>query len=99
MNSIQRTAKLTPDPTGKLQGTVEEVRVGDRAWTQRQALRGVTSNTEKIKPIESLLAGSLSNFRITMASVVNLNLRDQPLGSSTHLKPITTPRMPATFFW
>src|SRR5258705_14005907 len=38
LNSIQRKAKLTLDPTGKLQGTVEEVRVGDRAWTQRRAL-------------------------------------------------------------
>ena len=78
MNSIQRTAKLTLDPTGKLEGTVEEVRVGDRAWTQRYALRSVTSNAEKLKPIENLLAGSLSNFRITKASVVNLNLSDQP---------------------
>lgn len=80
MNSIQRTAKLTLDTTGKLEGTVEEVRVGDRAWSQRQALRTVSTNTEKIKPIESILAGSLSNFRITKASVVNLNLSDQPFG-------------------
>src|SRR5258705_13992296 len=60
MNSIQRTAKLTLDPTGKLQGTVDEVRVGDRAWTQRRALRTVSNNAERIKPIENLLAGSLS---------------------------------------
>src|SRR5438270_5820754 len=53
MNSIQRKAKLTLDPTGKLQGTVEEVRFGDRAWSQRHALRTVLNSAEKIKPIES----------------------------------------------
>lgn len=80
MNSITRTAKFTLDPTGKLEGSVEEMRMGDRAWTQREALRAVTSNTERIKPIESLLAGSLSNFHITKASIVNLAHNDQPFG-------------------
>lgn len=80
MNSITRTAKLTLDPTGKLQGTVEETRVGDRAWSQRQALRTVTSNVDRIKPIENLLAGSLSNFRITKATILNLTHNDQPFG-------------------
>jgi uncharacterized protein DUF3857/transglutaminase superfamily protein len=80
MNGIQRKAKLTLDPTGKLEGTVEEVRVGDRAWTEREALRRVTNNADRIKPIESLLAGSLSNFRITKASVINLTHSDQPFG-------------------
>src|SRR5581483_856762 len=32
------------------------------------------------KPIESLLAGSLSSFQITHASILNLNLTDQPFG-------------------
>jgi hypothetical protein len=80
MNGIQRKAKLTLDPTGKLEGSVEEVRLGDRAWMEREALRRVTNNVDRIKPIESLLAGSLSNFRITKASVVNLTHNDQPFG-------------------
>lgn len=80
MNSITRTAKFTLDPTGKLEGSVEEMRMGDRAWTQREALREVTSNTDRIKPIESLLAGSLSNFHITKASILNLTHNDQPFG-------------------
>ena len=80
LNSIQRTAKLTLDTTGKLQGTVEEVRVGDRAWSQRHALRTVSNNADRLKPIENLLSGSLSNFRITKASIVNLNMSDQPFG-------------------
>jgi hypothetical protein len=80
MNSIQRTAKLTLDPTGRLKGDVKEVRLGDRATSQRWQLRTVTKDTDRIKPIESLLAGSLSSFRITHATVVNLQHTDQPFG-------------------
>src|SRR5260370_5494896 len=82
MNSIHRTARLTLDAGGRLQGEVEETRMGDRAQSQRWALRTVTKDTERIKPIESLLAGSLANFRITKASVVNLQQADQPFGFS-----------------
>ena len=67
MNSIQRTAKLTLDPTGTLKGDVKEIRLGDRAASERWRLRTVTKDTDRIKPIESLLAGSLSSFRITHA--------------------------------
>src|SRR6266851_2133699 len=80
MNSIRRAAKLTLDPTGRLQGEVEEVRLGDRASSERWRLRTVTKDGDRIKPIESLLAGSLSNFRITKASVVNLQQTNQPFG-------------------
>jgi Domain of Unknown Function with PDB structure (DUF3857)/Transglutaminase-like superfamily len=80
MNSIRRTAKLTLDAGGRLQGEVEETRVGDRAQSQRWALRTVTKDSERIKPIESLLAGSLANFRIIEASVVNLQQADRPFG-------------------
>jgi hypothetical protein len=79
-NSIQRTAKLTLDTSGKLQGEVREVRFGDRARSERSVLRSTTKATDQIKPIESLLAGSLSSFRITKASIVNLQLMDQPFG-------------------
>ncbi len=79
-NSIERTAKLTLDATGKLQGEVREVRVGDRAWEEREALRAATKDADKIKPIERLLADSLSVFHITKASVVNLQQNDQPFG-------------------
>ena len=80
MNSIRRTAKLTLDPTGKLQGDVEEIRVGDQAWTQRWALRTVTKDVDRIKPIENLLADSIPNFHITKASVINFQQTDQPFG-------------------
>jgi hypothetical protein len=80
MNSIRRTAKLTLDPTGTLKGEIKEVRLGDRASSERWRLRTVTKDIDRIKPIESLLADSLSSFRITHATVVNLQHTDQPFG-------------------
>jgi hypothetical protein len=80
MNSIQRTAKMTLDPTGTLTGEVSETRVGDRASSERWRLRTVTKSADRIKPIEDLLAGSLSLFSITKASIDNLNQTDQPFG-------------------
>jgi len=80
MNGIQRKGKLVLDAAGNLKGDVNEVRVGDRAWSQRWALHTVTKDSDRIKPIESLLASSLSNFRITKASVTNLALTDLPFG-------------------
>jgi Domain of Unknown Function with PDB structure (DUF3857)/Transglutaminase-like superfamily len=80
MNSIRRSAKLTLDLNGELQGEVQEVRVGDRASSERWRLRHVSSDKDRIKPIEDLLAGSLSNFQITRASIVNLQYPDLPFG-------------------
>ncbi|HET7871264.1 MAG TPA: DUF3857 and transglutaminase domain-containing protein [Terriglobales bacterium] len=79
-NSVQRVAKLTLEPNGILQGDVEEKRVGDRAQSQRYALRNVTKDSERVKPIESLLASSFSRFRITKATALNLQQPDLPLG-------------------
>ena len=78
MNGIQRTAKLNLSAAGTLSGEVQETRVGDRAWSQRWALRTVTKDTDRIKPIETLLSHSLATFQITKASVGNLQLTDQP---------------------
>jgi hypothetical protein len=80
MNSIERTAKLTLDATGTLKGDVKELRLGDRAWSERWRLSTLTQNADRIKPIENLLAGSLTSFRITRASMVNLQQTDQPFG-------------------
>jgi len=80
MNSIHRSGKLTLDPLGTLKGEISETRVGDRAWGERWRLRTVTKSADQIKPIEDLLAGSLSLFNITQASVTNLNRTDQPFG-------------------
>ena len=80
MNSIQRAAKLTLDPAGTLRGEVTETRLGDRAWSERWRLRTITKSADQIKPIEDLLAGSMSLFQITQASIMNLNQTDQPFG-------------------
>src|SRR5215472_10737321 len=47
MNRIQRNARLALDAAGKLQGDVEEIRVGDRAWLERETLLTVTRDAEK----------------------------------------------------
>jgi len=80
MNSIVRTAKLTLDPSGMLQGHVKEVRLGDRAWYERGRLLTMTRDADRVKPIESLLGGSLSNFRVTSARLVNLQQTSLPFG-------------------
>jgi hypothetical protein len=80
MNSIERTAKLTLDDSGMLKGEVKEVRLGQRASSERWALRTVTKDIDRIKPIETLLSGSLSSYRITKASIINLDLTDKPFG-------------------
>lgn len=80
MNSIQRAGTLSLDLNGTLKGEVVETRMGDRAWSEREQLRTVTKDADRIKPIEDLLAGSLSLFRITKATVTNLNQTDQPFG-------------------
>jgi hypothetical protein len=80
MNSIERTAKLTLDTTGTLKGEVKEIRLGERASSERWRLRTVTKDTDRIKPIEELLGNSLTSFHITQASVVNLQQTDRPFG-------------------
>ena len=80
MNSIERTGTMTLDAIGTLKGEVKEVRLGDRAWRERWALRNANKESDKIKPIETLLAGSLPSFRITNATVINLQHADQPFG-------------------
>jgi hypothetical protein len=80
MNSIQRTAKLSLAPDGTLKGDVEETRLGDRARFERSHLLTVTKDTDQIKPVENLLSNSLSSFRITHATVLNLHKWDQPFG-------------------
>jgi hypothetical protein len=78
-NGISRTAKLSLSPTGTLSGDVNEVRVGDRASAQRWALRTVTKDADRIKPIESLLSQSLTTFQITKATIGNLQLTDKAI--------------------
>jgi hypothetical protein len=80
MNGIRRIGKLNLAADGKLTGTVSETRLGDRAASQRYALRTVTNSNDRIKPIENLLSGSLSTFVITNAKAVNIEHTDLPFG-------------------
>lgn len=43
-------------------------------------MKSVSKETDKIKPIETLLARSLSTYQLTKASVTNLDQTDQPFG-------------------
>lgn len=80
MNGVQRRAKFALDVSGNLTGNVTEIRMGDSAWEQRDRLLGVAQESDRIKPIETLLSDSLSKFQITKASVTNLKQTDQPFG-------------------
>jgi Domain of Unknown Function with PDB structure (DUF3857)/Transglutaminase-like superfamily len=80
MNGTRRTAKLTLTPAGTLTGDVTEIRFGDRALRERIALRSASSDKDKIKPIETVLASSLPNYRLTHATVSNMTHNDQPFG-------------------
>jgi hypothetical protein len=80
MNGTRRTAQMTLAASGVLSGEVTEIRLGDRAAYQRDALRSAATDKDKIKPIETLLAHSLSTYRITKASVSNAQQTDLPFG-------------------
>jgi len=77
-NGIHREARLALDSNGQLGGVVAETRTGDRAWMERSLLLSVTRESEKIHPIETLLANSMANFRIIDAQVANLKETDKP---------------------
>lgn len=79
-NSILRTAKLKLDDTGTLQGEVDEVRIGAKAWGARDRLRAANKDSDRIRPIEDILSASITNYQITHASVQNLSKLDQPFG-------------------
>jgi hypothetical protein len=80
MNGIRRTAKLSLNESGMLTGDVEEFRMGDRAWSERWKLRSVANDKDRLKSIDALLSGSLSNFQVTKAAVVNFTQTSQPFG-------------------
>jgi hypothetical protein len=79
-NTIQRTAKLSLDGNGTLKGDVNEVREGDRAWTERGRLHEATKDADRLSSIEDILSSSLAGFQITHASISNINETNQPFG-------------------
>jgi hypothetical protein len=79
-SGIHRSAKLSLDAKGTLNGSIHEERFGDLASRERAALRNTKTNAEMIKRVESHLGGSLSNFRVPSVKISNLHLNDQPFG-------------------
>jgi hypothetical protein len=78
MNGIQRTAVLSLTPQGALTGDFEETRIGDRAAEQRGLQRSSKTDTDRKKPIESLLSHSLPTFQLTKATMINMDDSLQP---------------------
>jgi len=78
-SSIHRDARLTLDGIGTLSGDVVETRLGDRASAERWRIRQLKSSADRIKPFETLLAGSLSGFKIGKTNMTNLETPGQPL--------------------
>ena len=79
-NGIERTAKLKLDARGNLQGSFSEVRHGDRAWSEREAIRTTVQDKDRAKRVESLLSASLPNFALTKLAFVNLEQISLPFG-------------------
>lgn len=73
-----RNASLTLDGDGVLRGEVHDERFGDAGSWERSELRVVDKNSDRIKPVERLMAGSLGSFQITKASMTNLKDTMQP---------------------
>ncbi|HTS68207.1 MAG TPA: hypothetical protein VMO17_04425, partial [Terriglobia bacterium] len=78
LNGVWRIGKLTLTLYGDLVGDVQETRVGDRGAAGRENFVTAEKKTDQIKPVERLLADSLSAFRITKASISNLKETEQP---------------------
>jgi len=77
-NAVTRTASFSLDGSGALHGDVREVHIGDAAAEQRSGLINTARDTDRIKPVEALLARSLSTFEILKASVLNVAANDRP---------------------
>jgi len=77
INGVQRTGKFVLDASGSLQGDVVDSLFGEPATKTRRGLRA-TKDANRIKPFELLLSNSLSNLKVTRASIVNLQERQLP---------------------
>jgi len=75
-----RKGSVKLDAAGNIQGEFVEVHHGDAAWGQREYLKTVPKEADRIKLVESELGKSLANFSISKASVQNLDQVNQPFG-------------------
>ena len=70
-SGVHREGKFQLAANGALAGNVTETYVGDSAMRQRYFMRSAQKDTDRVKYLESLLAGSLSTYQITKATVGN----------------------------
>jgi hypothetical protein len=78
-SAVRRTAHFTLDEKGTLRGDVQDVSSGDMAAAARRTIDAAPQETDRIKPIESMMAESFATFQITKASIGALHARNQPL--------------------
>ncbi len=79
-NGIRRSAILSLDAQGTLKGSFEEVRVGYRAAEQRQLLDTATKQADRTKPVEQVLAHSLTAYELVSLSSINVEDISVPFG-------------------
>ena len=79
-NGVERAGKLKLDARGNLEGSFSEVRHGDRAWAEREAINSVAQDKERAKRVESLLSASLANCALPKLSYTNLHQIGLPFG-------------------
>ncbi len=79
-SGTRRTGKLILDAHGGLRGDVQDELVGDVARWQRQELRGLEKDADRVKPIETEMSHSLSSFAITKATMTNFREISLPFG-------------------
>ena len=77
-NRLMRMGQLTLSSTGALTGNIQEIRWGDPATMERSLLLR-TAPADRGKVIEDSLGYHLSNFRLTGATIGNLDAFDQTL--------------------
>lgn len=78
MNRIRRTAKLSLQPDGTLQGEIEERRSGYLAMMSRMYMQN-ESQSDRRRTIEHFLGSNLTNFQVDSFDLENANDVDKDL--------------------
>lgn len=78
-SGVRLTATMALDETGTLSGDILETHLGDAAKSQRELIRSLPLDTDRIKPIEARVAESVSAFQIVKAALGNVNATELPL--------------------
>lgn len=76
---IRREGKFSVDEDGNLTGDVIEIRRGDRADADREMLLVADGESGRLKPIETVLSDSFSNYNILKAAVGGAHDNSQPI--------------------